>query len=57
MSAEAVEENSDKEIETEELQDKVKVQGAPKVEEEQDLKVKEEKGNAGTGKSGAIHFL
>uniref|UniRef100_A0A7M4FZU6 Formin-binding protein 4 n=1 Tax=Crocodylus porosus TaxID=8502 RepID=A0A7M4FZU6_CROPO len=38
VNAEAVEENSDKEMETEELQDKVKVQGAPKVEEEQDLK-------------------
>ncbi|KAG6923527.1 formin binding protein 4, partial [Chelydra serpentina] len=38
-SAEAAEETSDKELEPEEVQDKVKAQGAPKAEEEeQDLK-------------------
>lgn len=39
-NSEKVDENSDKEAEVEESSEKIKVQIAPKVEEEQDLKVR-----------------
>ena len=38
-NSEKIDENSDKEMEIEESSEKIKVQTAPKVEEEQDLKV------------------
>lgn len=38
-NSEKIDENSDKEMEIEESSEKMKVQTAPKVEEEQDLKV------------------
>jgi hypothetical protein len=38
-NSEKIDEHSDKEIDTEESSEKIKVQIAPKVEEEQDLKV------------------
>ena len=38
-NSEKVDENSDKEMEVEESPEKIKVQTAPKAEEEQDLKV------------------
>lgn len=38
-NSEKIDENSDKEMEVEESPEKMKVQTAPKVEEEQDLKV------------------
>lgn len=38
-NSEKIDENSDKEMEVEESPEKIRVQTAPKVEEEQDLKV------------------